>query len=106
MFMKRIIWVAAASLMLVACGGSPEGKFAKNCGATMEAEGATAEQAVATCKCAYAKLETELDSSQLKLAAEVIAISDPSELEEIAGGKDGAEFVLERAQGAVKSCAI
>ena len=92
--------------MLAACGGSPEAKFAKNCGVTMEAEGLSADQATATCKCAFAKLETELDGSQLKLAADVIAVSDPSELGKTGGDKDAAEFVFERTQGAVKSCAM
>lgn len=104
--MKQTILVVAASLMLVACGGSPESKFAKNCGATMEAEGMTAEQATATCKCAYAKLETELDGSQLKLAAEVITAPGEAELEAIGGDTEAVSFVFERTQGAVKSCAI
>ena len=104
--MKRIILAAALSATLVACGGSPEGKFAKNCGASMEAEGMSAEQAGAACKCAYAKLEVELTNSQLKLAADVAAVNSPDELQEVAGDTEGAEFVMERVQGAIKSCAL
>jgi len=104
--MKRIILAGMASLMLAACGGSAEGKFAKNCGASMENEGMSVDQATATCKCAYAKLEEELTGPQLKLAADVISVSSSDELDEVAGGREDAEFVMERAQGAVKSCAM
>jgi len=104
--MKKIIFAITAGLMLTACGGSPEAKFAKNCGASMEAEGATASEAEATCKCAYAKLDVELSGPQLKLAADVVSVSNAEELSEVAGDNEEAEFVMERVQGAVKSCAL
>ena len=104
--MRHIFMAVAATVMLTACGGSQEAKFAENCGVTMEAEGMSADQATATCKCAYAKLETELDSSQLKLAAEAISATGASDIEKIAGDRERAEFMMERVQGAVKSCAM
>ena len=103
--MKRIVFAVAAGLMLAACGGAPEGKFTKNCQTSMEAEGASANEDTAMCKCAYAKLDVELSDSQLKLAAELIGVSDPEELAKAAQDPDKV-FVLERAQGAVKSCAL
>ena len=103
--MKRLVFAIAAGFMLAACGGSPEGQFTKNCQTSMEAEGSSANEATAICKCAYAKLEVELSGSQIKQAAELVGTSDPEELGKAAQDPDKM-FVLERAQGAIKSCAL
>jgi len=102
--MLNIAVVAAAAIVLTACSSGSKGQFMKNCETSLASQTRDADGAEVVCKCTYERLNDELSSKQMAMAADMMGLENNRAISEYAEKNKGATMVSERMQGAAKSC--
>jgi len=106
--LKNIVKTSAvlgAAFLFVACSAGGKGKFVAACTDSLLNEVGSKDEAKVACTCAHKRLSEELSSKQLAMATDVVALKSRNDLREYSQKHKGADWVSERVQGAMKSCA-